>query len=108
MTRTRQHVLAGRTTRLALFLFGLVLAPLVVGQGRPSTLPEMGDPSAQVLTPQAERRIGAALMQSLRAKGMLHDDLLVTGYIESLGSRLAANSGLGPGSITFFVAGTGP
>jgi len=103
MTRTRQHVAAGRISRLVLFLFGLALAPLVAGQGRPSTLPEMGDPSAQVLTPQAERRIGAALMQSLRAKGMLHDDLLVTGYIESLGSRLAANSGLGPGAITFFV-----
>jgi predicted Zn-dependent protease len=27
----------------------------------------------------------------------------VTSYIESLGNKLAANSGLGPGSITFFV-----
>ena len=103
MTRSCQHATVGRLFRLGLFLSGLALAPLVVGQGRPSTLPEMGDPSAQVLTPQAERRIGAALMQSLRAKGMLHDDLLVTGYIESLGNRLAANSGLGPGAITFFV-----
>jgi predicted Zn-dependent protease len=103
MTRTRQTSTTGRLSRLLLFLFGLALAPLVTGQGRPSTLPEMGDPSAQVLTPQAERRIGQALMQSLRAKGMLHDDALVTGYVESLGNRLAANSGLGPGAITFFV-----
>ncbi len=103
MTRTRPIASAGRLTRLGLFLLGLALAPLVSGQGRTSTLPEMGDPSARVLTPQAERRIGQALMQSLRAKGMLHDDVLVTGYVESLGNRLAANSGLGPGAITFFV-----
>ncbi len=103
MIRKRPSAPAASLGRLLVFLLSLALAPLAGGQVRQSPLPEMGDPSARVLTPLAERRLGQALIQSLRAKGLLHDDLLVTGYVESLGNRLAANSDLGPGSISFFV-----
>lgn len=103
MTRATPRSITARGARLGLLLLGLGLAPLVAGQARQAPLPEMSDPSAAVLTPQTERKLGEALMQRLRAQGLLHDDLLVTSYIESLGKRLAASSGLGPGAITFFV-----
>lgn len=103
MTRSNPHSITVRCGRVTVLLLALLLAPLAAGQTRPSPLPEMSDPSAVVLTPQAERQIGEALMQRLRAQGLLHDDQMITSYVESLGQRLAANSGLGPGAITFFV-----
>jgi predicted Zn-dependent protease len=103
MTRSYTRSITARLSRLMVLLLGLGLAPLVVAQARQSPLPEMSDSSAAVLTPQIEREMGEALMRQLRAQGMLHDDLLITSYIESLGNRLASNSGLAAGSITFFV-----
>jgi len=103
MTRPNTRPTAARFSRLAVLLLGLSLTPLVTGQVRQSPLPEMSDPSAAVLTPQVEREMGVALMRQLRAQGLLHDDQLITSYIESLGHRLAANSGLGSSAITFFV-----
>jgi len=103
MTRPNTRPTAACLSRLAVLLLGLSLTPLVTGQVRQSPLPEMSDPSAAVLTPQVEREMGVALMRQLRAQGLLHDDQLITSYIESLGHRLAANSGLGSSAITFFV-----
>lgn len=92
-----------RGRRLGALLLGATLACTTGAPAHASPLPEMGDPSAAVLTPATERQIGDALLQRLRSRGQLLDDLEVTGYVESLGNRLVANSDLGPGSITFFV-----
>ncbi|HEY5719727.1 MAG TPA: M48 family metalloprotease [Gammaproteobacteria bacterium] len=77
------------------------------GQASPSPLPDFGDPSATVLTPQAERQIGEALLARLRQQGVLLEDLQVVDYVESLGARLAMRSSLGPASTTFFVVRDG-
>jgi predicted Zn-dependent protease len=84
------------------WLLGLLLA-VATAQAAAAPLPEIGDPSAAVLTPAAERELGEALLKRLRSENALLEDLEVNSYLTSLGSRLTAHSGQPPGSLTFFM-----
>jgi predicted Zn-dependent protease len=53
-------------------------------------LPELGDPSAATLSPEAERALGARTMQQIRASGAWLDDPEVNGYLDQLGHRLTS------------------
>ncbi|MEN6586164.1 MAG: M48 family metalloprotease [Sulfuricella sp.] len=76
-----------------------VFLPRVLADG----LPDLGDASQAVLSPQQERRIGESVMSDIRSSSELLDDAEVTDYLNSLGARLVANSEDPARSFEFFV-----
>ena len=66
-------------------------------------LPDIGDSSGSVLSPEFERRLGKAFMRRARQFASIINDPEVEGYIESIGYQLAANSDNNTLSFTFFV-----
>ncbi|MDD5404091.1 MAG: M48 family metalloprotease [Sulfuricella sp.] len=81
-----------------LLAFGIFL-PRVLADG----LPDLGDASQAVLSPQEERRIGESVMSDIRGSSELLDDAEVTDYLNSLGARLVASSEDPARSFEFFV-----
>ena len=79
--------------RLPLLILILFLPlPGAVAQG----LPELGDATASVLSPQLERRIGEQAMRDIRLREpSFLEDAEITDYVNTLGGRLVAAS---PGS----------
>jgi len=73
--------------------------PRVLADG----LPDLGDASQAVFTPQQERRIGESIMSDIRRSSELLDDAEVADYLNSLGARLVANSQDPSRSFEFFV-----
>ncbi len=55
-------------------------------------LPDLGDVSQEVMSPQLERQIGEQSMFQIRADKMYLDDAEVADYLNWLGSSLVANS----------------
>lgn len=68
-----------------------------------SDLPDIGDTSGTLLSPEQERQIGAAAMRDLRRSLAIIDDPIINEYIQSLGYRLVANSDSQQRQFTFFV-----
>lgn len=66
-------------------------------------LPDLGDSSQAVFSPQEERRIGESIMSDIRRSSDLLDDAEVTDYLNALGARLVANSQDPSRSFEFFV-----
>jgi len=73
----------------ALFLATNGLSP---GFADEIALPEIGDPSGNLLSPVAEKRLGQAFMRSIRGSQPIITDPLMSTYIESLGARLVRKS----------------
>jgi len=76
-------------SHLGIFLLiGLLISPM--GQATPivGNLPDLGDESAAVLSPQDERRIGEDFMRQARAQLDLLDDPELNDYLQDLGRRL--------------------
>ena len=93
------------TRRCVCIVFSLLLAfgpaggPVLHAQN----LPDLGEESASVLTPQMERRIGESYYRELRRDPAYLDDAEVKAYSEELGRRLIA-AGPDPGmEVEFFV-----
>lgn len=76
--------------RIALLLLVMLVAlPRALGQA----LPELGDESGALLSPQMERNIGEAAMRDIRFRDPSYlDDPELTAYVNSLGHRLTAAS----------------
>ena len=89
----------------ALFFLCLFMALSVArGQG----LPELGDASGSVLSPQMERRIGEEAMRDIRFKDPSYvDDPELAAYINSLGHRLTAASPEARLDFEFFMVQDG-
>ncbi|HEX5125726.1 MAG TPA: M48 family metalloprotease [Rhodocyclaceae bacterium] len=68
-----------------------------------NTLPDLGDPAQADLSPAQERRIGELAMREIREDFSYVDDADIEDYINVLGSRLVAASGLRGQDFTFFV-----
>ncbi|MES9962027.1 MAG: M48 family metalloprotease [Candidatus Sedimenticola sp. 20ELBAFRAG] len=83
-----------------IFLYASILAPVHAQQ---HALPEIGDPSGGVLTPFEEKKLGQAFMRSIRKTMNLLSDPLANSYIQSLGNRLAEQTGSPAGSYNFFI-----
>ncbi|MCU7960909.1 MAG: M48 family metalloprotease [gamma proteobacterium symbiont of Bathyaustriella thionipta] len=66
-------------------------------------LPEIGDPSGNLLTPRMERILGRAFMRNVRARMHVIDNPVWSDYIGALGNRLAAHSDARGGSFHFFL-----
>jgi beta-barrel assembly-enhancing protease len=86
--------------RFMVFLACLLLPLGGVAEG----LPELGEASQGLLTPQIERKIGVEFMRDIREhETSFFDDAEVTEYINNLGSRLVAASPEARQDIEFFV-----
>lgn len=68
-----------------------------------NSLPDLGDVSQTVLTPQDEQRIGEQILREVAVSDDVLQDVEVTDYLQALGSRLAAASADTRQKFTFFV-----
>ena len=66
-------------------------------------LPDLGDESQTVISPQMERQIGEQSMFQIRASEQYLSDPEVTDYLNRLGKRLVANSSEPSQPFEFFV-----
>ena len=55
-------------------------------------LPDLGDTSGQVFTPEHDRKLGTVFMRQIRQEGLVLDDEEATRYLKKLGRRLAMHS----------------
>ncbi len=76
--------------RLHSLLLALLFVPASVLAA--DTLPDLGDPSQEELSPVQEREIGEQAMIEIRADKTYLDDTEVSDYLNWLGGRLVANS----------------
>jgi len=68
-----------------------------------NNLPDLGDISQTVLTPQQEQRIAAQIMRDVYSSDEVLHDIEVSDYIQKLGERLAASSPDKHQEFNFFV-----
>ncbi len=66
-------------------------------------LPDFGDASGSIMTPEQERRLGQAFMRYINQKMQIADDPLLISYIEALGAKLVVNSDGAGQSFNFFL-----
>ena len=77
----------------------LCFSPCVLSEG----LPDLGDVSQAVLTPQQERQIGQQSVMQIRASKQYFDDAEINDYLNQLGSKLVENSTEPSLGFEFFV-----
>ncbi len=87
----------------AILALSLAFAPLPGGRALAQNLPNLGDESATVLSPQMERRIGEGYYRELRRDADFLDDPEVTYYVQDLGNRLIAASPDTTLDVEFFM-----
>ena len=93
-----------RRTMVTLAALALALpAPSLTPPAHAQNLPNLGDESAAVLTPQMERKIGEGFYRELRRDPSFLDDAEVTAYLQELGARLLAAGPEPAMSVEFFV-----
>ncbi|MCW8945371.1 MAG: M48 family metalloprotease [Sedimenticola sp.] len=66
-------------------------------------LPDIGNPSGNILTPAEEQRLGQAFMRSIRNTMPVIQDPLLSAYIQSLGDQLVNANNDALGSFEFFL-----
>jgi beta-barrel assembly-enhancing protease len=102
---------------LALLACGLLGAATVVAADEPPTspqpirrapnagsdLPDMGSPSAVILSQSDEYRLGAMVAKELRDQNALIEDPEISEYINGVGQRLASQSPEGGRNFQYFV-----
>jgi len=85
----------------------LIAFPPLAGSSEPSIsdqLPEIGDASGNIISPEQEHRLGQAFMRQIRARGHLVDDPLIEDYLQRLGNSLARHSdATSTQQFTFFL-----
>ncbi len=86
---------------LPLSLWLLASTPVFADDTQP--LPDLGDQSSALISPQEEQRIGQTFMQDIRKYVTLIDDPVVDDYIQSLGQRLGNYSDNRGFDFSFFV-----
>lgn len=81
----------------------LLLTNAIVHAAGSSDLPDIGDSSGSVISPEFERHLGRVFMRSVRQFTTIIDDPEVESYIQSIGYKLVANSTDNSLTFTFFV-----
>ncbi len=66
-------------------------------------LPDIGDPTGTLMTPQQEAELGEAFYRSLHSQMEISQDPEVLDYIQSIGEKLTSNSDNPAQHYTFFV-----
>lgn len=82
-----------RSRKLAAWFTALCVLLSASATAQMSHLPELGDPSATILSPQEDYRLGQAFMRNLRQNVDIIEDPELNAYINSLGYRLLAAAG---------------
>jgi beta-barrel assembly-enhancing protease len=82
-----------------LFVF-LCIAPLL---SHAEGLPDLGDISQEVISPQQERQIGEQSMYQIRADKSYLDDAEIADYLNALGGSLVSNSSEPGQAFEFFA-----
>ena len=77
--------------KLAFFFLTLVLVVLG-GATAEVNLPDMGDPSAAVLSPGQEQQLGRTLLREVRRTLPMERDPLINTYVQALGQRLVSST----------------
>jgi len=92
-----------KLTGLLLCLLLVLNSATVLSESSFDQLPDLGDASGQVISPQQDIALGKAFMRQVRQSGLILDDQEVNSYLEALGSKLAAHSENPGHSFTFFL-----
>jgi beta-barrel assembly-enhancing protease len=66
-------------------------------------LPDIGDSTGTLLSPEFERRLGQAFLNHIRRHTPIQEDPEIETYIQSIGYRLVSNSDNNTQQFTFFV-----
>ncbi|WP_020562187.1 beta-barrel assembly-enhancing protease [Methylosarcina fibrata] len=66
-------------------------------------LPDMGDSSGTLITPEEEKQLGEAFFRSLHSQITINQDAEIQEYIQSVGQKLVANSDAPGNPFHFFV-----
>ena len=77
------------------------------GANPANDLPDIGTPADQVFTAGEEYGIGSGIVRQLRDEGQILDDPELNDYLQSLGSRLAAQAHDGTLRFHFFIVKDG-
>jgi predicted Zn-dependent protease len=87
------------------WLFGLLLALAVPnGYGENQiVLPDIGDSTGTLMTPEQERQFGEMFLRQVRSQANIDDDPETSDYIQAIGQKLAANSDNPRQRFNFFV-----
>jgi predicted Zn-dependent protease len=80
----------------------LALGPVPVA-AQFDNLPRLGDPSADDLSPQAERRLGESIMRQIRRNPLWLDDADLVDYLNRFAAPLTATPAAGSTSFEFFA-----
>ncbi len=90
--------------RLVLLTAAVTLAlGAAYAQAQESRLPDIGSSAGELLTPAKQRQYGAMMLAQLRHYDYLLEDPLVEGWLDTLGTRLGANSDKPRQPFTFFM-----
>lgn len=90
--------------RITLLSAAVVLALSSVCAGaQESRLPDIGSSAGELLTPRKQREYGSMMLAQLRHYDYTLDDPLIAGWLDTLGTRLAANSDKPQQPFTFFM-----
>ncbi len=84
-------------------LVSLFLIFLAVGVTQSSELPDLGQSSEVYITPTQEKKLGKIFLKKIKQKYKIIEDPIVVDYIQSLGERLASNSGSLNKEYSFYV-----
>lgn len=93
---------------MIVLVLGMAGVPTVIAQdflgASSSSLPDLGDSSASVMSPLMERRIGEEAMRQIRARDPNYvDDPELSDYLNSIGRKLVAVSGGRSQDFEFFA-----
>ncbi|MDH3451607.1 MAG: M48 family metalloprotease, partial [Gammaproteobacteria bacterium] len=91
-----------RRAVLPSLLAGILLAGPAVAQDERVSLPSMGDPADQILSPARERELGEAFMRQVGDRLQILEDPLLSDYLFGLGARLITASQHTGVTFTFF------
>jgi len=81
-----------------------ILMPAHAAEPSPNlALPDFGDASGTLMSPQEEQRLGEEFMRNVRRSVKIIDDPQVEEYIQNLGYRLVAGADPQPYRFTYFV-----
>jgi len=93
-------------TRLTRIIAGCLLLPGALAGpvfGQTDALPNLGDTSGQIYSPQQDAALGAAFMRQLRQSDLVLEDPEATSYIRALGHKLTLHSESPGFTFNFFL-----
>lgn len=103
LTRRLPNVITGVIPGVLLGALLAISPPMALSGTDYDDLPDLGDASGQIISPQQDKALGAYFMRQIRQSGVVLDDVEITSYVESLGHKLATHSENPGFGFTFFM-----